>query len=143
MAGLDGLKNAHAYLGELGPLREVLAELQPLLGRIGDPDQQQWAMFESAFPAIGAADGRPPRSASAPPSRSVDAAATRCPESWLTAHLGWVARQRGQVDGRWPPAAGRWRWPPAPSMAGTPAPEPLPAGRHAAELGRKAEACGC
>jgi hypothetical protein len=98
VAGLDGLKNAHAYLGELGPLREVLAELQPLLGRIGDPDLQQWAMFESAFPAIGAADW-------AAAEERIGAAITisrrsghALPESWFTAHLGWVARQRGQVD---------------------------------------------
>ena len=32
--GLDGLKNAYAYLGEVGPLTEVIGELEPMLREI-------------------------------------------------------------------------------------------------------------
>ena len=123
-AGLDGLKNAHAYLGELGPLREVLAELLPLLGRLGDPDLQQWAMFESAFPAVGAADW-------AAAEERIGAAITisraqRLHAARVLVHrapgLGGQATGAGRPGaGLWP--AGRWRWPPAPSIAGTPPPE--------------------
>ena len=55
-------------------------------------------MFESAFPAVGAADW-----ACAEERIGAAIAISRrsgyaLPESWFTAHLGWVARQRGQVD---------------------------------------------
>lgn len=97
-AGLDGLKNAHAYLGELGPLREVLDELVPLVRRLGDPELLQWAVFESAFAAVGAADwdGAEGRIGEA------IAISARCgytlDEGWFTAHLAWVARLRGHHE---------------------------------------------
>ena len=55
-AGLDGLKNAYAYLGWTGELAGVLSELVPLLRRLGDAALLQWAVFESAFAAFGAAE---------------------------------------------------------------------------------------
>ncbi len=104
-AGLDGLKNAYAYLGELGPLDAVLGELVPLLRRLGDPDLLQWAAFESAFAPIAAAAW------SAAEQRIGEAIAISrrsgytLPESWFTAHLGWVAR----LQGRYPEALAHGR----------------------------------
>ena len=45
-----------AYLGDTGALAAVLAELEPLLRRQGDLFRLQWAVFESAFVAVAAAD---------------------------------------------------------------------------------------
>ncbi len=97
-AGLDGLKNAHAYLGELEPLREVLDELEPLLRRLGNLELLQWTVFESAFLAVGAGDWA--------------VAASRCEEairinrrggpvlhdSWFVAYQGCLARLQGRYD---------------------------------------------
>ena len=55
--GLDGLKTAHAYLGEVAPLTEVIDELEPLLRRLGDLRLLEWTVFESAIPAFAAAGG--------------------------------------------------------------------------------------
>jgi hypothetical protein len=55
-AGLDGLKIAYLNLGNARGLADVLAELLPLLRRLGDLFRLQWAEFESAFGFIAAAD---------------------------------------------------------------------------------------
>ena len=52
----DGLKNAHAYLGELVPLATVIDELEPLLRALGDLELLQWTVYESSFAALAAAD---------------------------------------------------------------------------------------
>jgi tetratricopeptide (TPR) repeat protein len=97
-AGLDGMKTACWQSGDLAGLTEVLAELRPLLRRIGDPFLQPWAEFEAAFPAIAAAQW--------------DAAAAAIHTavelnrrggyphftSIFTAYLGWIERLRGNVD---------------------------------------------
>jgi DNA-binding SARP family transcriptional activator/tetratricopeptide (TPR) repeat protein len=97
-AALDGLKTAYAYLGEIEPLVTVLEELEPLVRRDGDLWRLQWALLESAFPA--AAAGR------------WDEAFERVEESlaigrrsgysayvgWFTGVLGWLHRQRGDLD---------------------------------------------
>ena len=97
-AGLDGLKTAYAYLGDIAALRPVLAELEPLVRRLGKSYVLSWLLFESALPAVAAGDW--------------DAALTRIDESiainrrngmraqeaWLMAHRGWVERLRGQLD---------------------------------------------
>ena len=70
----------------------------PLLRRLGDPELLQWAVFESAFAAIGAADW------DAAERRITDAIAISersghdLHGAWFTAHLGWVERQRGRYD---------------------------------------------
>jgi tetratricopeptide (TPR) repeat protein len=96
--GLDGLKNAYAFLGEVGSLTEVIDELEPLVRRSGDLHQLQWTVFESAVPAIAAA-------------RWVDAerrireavdisqrGGLIGQEPWFIAHLGWLARLQGHLD---------------------------------------------
>ncbi|GAA4560635.1 ATP-binding protein [Pseudonocardia xishanensis] len=98
VAALDGLKTPYAYLGAVGPLQEVLAELGPLLGPAGLGKLEIWAAFESAFPAIAAADW-------ATVERRLAEADALCGDrdqpahrSWLTAHRGWVHRLRGRLD---------------------------------------------
>jgi DNA-binding SARP family transcriptional activator len=94
-SGLDALKIAYLSLGDIGALTGVLAELIPLLRRLGDPFLMQWAEFECAFPAIAVADwdkaGAAIETAIALNRRS------GYPHSvaWYTAHLGWLARLRG------------------------------------------------
>jgi DNA-binding SARP family transcriptional activator/tetratricopeptide (TPR) repeat protein len=97
-SALDGLKTGYAYLGEIDELNAVLGELEPLLRRQGDLFRLHWALFESAFSAIAAADW--------------DAAIDRIEEAaeinrmigytanqpWYDAHLGWVERLRGTYD---------------------------------------------
>ena len=97
-AALDGLKTAYAYLGEIAALEPVLDELLPLLGRRGDLWRMQWAVFESAMPAIARGDWD---------------CAVACIEramavnheagygeyvAWFLAHRGWVERLRGRLD---------------------------------------------
>ncbi|MDN5858675.1 MAG: hypothetical protein L0H84_08620, partial [Pseudonocardia sp.] len=97
-AGLDGLKNVYAYLGESQPLTRAIDELQSVLSRLGDLALLQWAMFESSVPAIAAADWADAEH------RMGDAVAISRRgglvghESWFIAHLGWLARLQGQLD---------------------------------------------
>jgi DNA-binding SARP family transcriptional activator len=95
-AALDGLKTAHLSLGDTHGLREVLAELTPLLHRLGDLFHLQWAEFESAFLAVAAADWD---SATIAIEAAIDINRRGgYPQSaaWYTANLGWVARLRGR-----------------------------------------------
>lgn len=94
-AGLDGLKIAYLNVGYLSGLAGVLAELRPLLRRLGDLYRLQWAEFESAYLSI------------APGDLDKAAAAMRAGlevnrrggyphfAAYYTAHLGWLARLRG------------------------------------------------
>ncbi|SED79566.1 transcriptional activator domain-containing protein [Jiangella alba] len=95
---LDGLKTAHAYLGEVRELRVVLDELESLCRRSGDLWLLQWCVFESAFPAIARGDW------DTATSRVEEALAVNRRsgytgyESWYEANLGWIARLRGRPD---------------------------------------------
>ena len=95
-AGLDGLKTAYLNLGDTEGLARVLAELDPLLRRLGDLFRLQWSEFESAFLAIAAADWDRATAA-------IDAALAvnhrggyPHAAAWYVAHLGWLARLRGR-----------------------------------------------
>jgi DNA-binding SARP family transcriptional activator/predicted ATPase len=97
-AGLDGLKTAYLHLGDGQGLAAVLAELRPLLRRLGDLFRLQWAEFEAAFGFIAAADWD-----SAVAAMESAIAVNRrggYPHfaAWYTAHLGWLARLRGRDD---------------------------------------------
>ncbi len=92
---LDGAKTGFAYLGMLPELETTLSELEPLLRAQGDLWRLQWTVFESSFPFI--ADARWPDAVA-----QVEAALALNRrsgyvgyESWLTAHLGWLARLQG------------------------------------------------
>ncbi|WP_300008969.1 AAA family ATPase [Pseudonocardia sp.] len=97
-AGLDGVKTAYAYLGDVAALVPVLAELEPLARRRGSLQVLYWTLFESALPAVAAADWdtalRRIDQALAVNRRSAMASV----EPWFLAHQGWVQRLRGRTD---------------------------------------------
>jgi DNA-binding SARP family transcriptional activator/tetratricopeptide (TPR) repeat protein len=97
-AGLDGLKNVHAYLGHTGALATVLDELDPLLRRQGDLYLLQTAVFESAFVPMAAGDWE---QAIAATESAMEINRRSGWPHWAAqyfAHLGWVARLRGRDD---------------------------------------------
>lgn len=97
-AGLDGLKSAHAYLGDSARLGPVLAELEPMLRRRGDLKYLYWAVFESALPMVATAewDRAAERIAAA---LEIDRRSGYVAHvGWLVAHQGWVERLRGRHD---------------------------------------------
>jgi DNA-binding SARP family transcriptional activator/tetratricopeptide (TPR) repeat protein len=96
--GLDGLKNVQAYLGEIAPLAETLDELEPLLRRLRDLYRLEWAVFESSFPAIAAADWK---DAERRIGEAIEVNRRRSDhtyEAWFVAHLGWLSRLQGRLD---------------------------------------------
>ncbi|MGB6578371.1 MAG: hypothetical protein WBF34_10660 [Streptosporangiaceae bacterium] len=96
-AGLDGLKFAYLSVGDTSALANVLAELGPLLRRLGDSFRSQWAEFEGAFLSVAAAewDG-----ATAAIRAAVEVNHRGYPQwvAWYVAHLGWLTRLRGRDD---------------------------------------------
>jgi DNA-binding SARP family transcriptional activator/tetratricopeptide (TPR) repeat protein len=97
-SALDGLKTAYAYLGHVQPLSEVLTELEPLQRRLGDLTGLEWAVFESSFVPIAAADWDLARTriieAIEINKRSTYIAGQAC----YVAHLGWLDRLQGRTD---------------------------------------------
>ena len=96
--GLDGLKTSLAYLGERDGLNEVIDELEPLARRQGDLLLLHWAVFEGAFPAIAAADWELARARIGQAIEMNGRSGYVGHETWLVAHLGWVARLQGRYD---------------------------------------------
>jgi DNA-binding SARP family transcriptional activator len=97
-AGLDGLKTAYLSLGDTAALAGVLAELNPLLHRLGDLFLMPWAEFEGAFLAVAAADWD---QAGAAMEKAVELnrqAGYPHQQAWYVAHQGWLARLRGDQD---------------------------------------------
>jgi DNA-binding SARP family transcriptional activator len=97
-AGLDGLKGACVHVGDAQGLTAVLAELKPLLRRLGDLTRLQWAEFDSAFPFIAAADWD---QAIATMETAIEVNRRGGYPSWAavyTMYLGWLARLRGRDD---------------------------------------------
>ncbi len=123
VVGLDGLKTAHAYLGNVVDLAEVIEEMEPLVRRRDDRWLLPWAIFEGSFGAIAGGRWDEARERIG---EAVDASAhSGYPghATWFVAHLGWVARLQGDLDealelgrravelgGR---AAHSWWWPTA------------------------------
>ncbi len=97
-AGLDGLKTAYFFLGEIGPLDAVTEELEPLARRLGDLWRLQWTMFESAFAPYARGDWEAAstrmESALEVNRRSGYAAY----EAWFVAHLGRLEQLRGRDE---------------------------------------------
>jgi tetratricopeptide (TPR) repeat protein len=96
--GLDAVKTSCAYLGRVDELAPVVAELEPLLRRLGDLWMLQWTVFESAFVPWAAGDDGAALD-------RVQAALEICRRSGYTpqepffvAHLGWVHRLAGRLD---------------------------------------------
>jgi DNA-binding SARP family transcriptional activator len=96
--GLDAMKTAAAYLGVVEELEPVVAELEPLLRRLGDLWMLQWTLFESMVVPLAAGDD-------AAALGRIEAARDMCRRSGYTpyepffiAHLGWVHRLAGRPD---------------------------------------------
>jgi DNA-binding SARP family transcriptional activator/tetratricopeptide (TPR) repeat protein len=96
--GLDALKTAYVGIGDVPALSEVLAELGPLVRRLGDPFRLQWAEFESAFVCVAAADWNGAQQAIQAGIEANRRAGYPHFTSWYVAHLGWLARLRGHDD---------------------------------------------
>jgi tetratricopeptide (TPR) repeat protein len=97
-AGLDGLKIAYLSLGDTRALAGVLAELNPLLRRLGDLFLLPWAVFESAFLAIAAANWDSAVAAIEAAIELNHRVGYPHWKAWYVAHLGWLARLRGQQE---------------------------------------------
>jgi tetratricopeptide (TPR) repeat protein len=98
VVGLDGLKTAHAYLGHVAELAEVLEEMEPLVRRRDDRWLLPWAIFEGSFGAIAGGRWDEARERIG---EAVEASAhSGYPghATWFVAHLGWVARLQGDLD---------------------------------------------
>ena len=97
-AGLDGLKTAYLNLGDTRALADVLAELNPLLRRRGDPFLLQWAEFEAAFLSVAAADLDQATATVETAIKLNHQGGYPRQGTWYLAHLGWLARLRGRAD---------------------------------------------
>jgi DNA-binding SARP family transcriptional activator/tetratricopeptide (TPR) repeat protein len=96
--GLDAVKTSVAYVGDVAALEPVVAELEPLLRRLGDLWMLQWTVFESAFVPLAAGDD-------ALAMDRIQRAREVClrsgyvaHEPFFVAHLGWVHRLSGRMD---------------------------------------------
>jgi DNA-binding SARP family transcriptional activator/tetratricopeptide (TPR) repeat protein len=96
--GLDGIKTAHAYLGDVGPLRIVIDELAPLLRRLRHTWLLQWCVFESSFVAMAAGDSRSTRSLIDESLRLNEQTGYPAYAVFFLAHRGWFARLDGEID---------------------------------------------
>jgi DNA-binding SARP family transcriptional activator len=97
-AGLDGLKIAYLTVGDLQGFATVLAELRPLLRRLGDLFRLQWAEFEAAYLFIASADWDKAVAAMKNGIEVNRRGGYPHFAAWYTAHLGWLARLRGHDD---------------------------------------------
>ncbi len=103
--GLDGMKTAHAYLGDSAALLPVLDELTPILARLGWTEYRCWATFESALPAVAAADWDLATARVDEAIEIQEQGGIRSTNPWLAAHRAWLERLRG----RYPDAVERGR----------------------------------
>jgi DNA-binding SARP family transcriptional activator len=95
-AGLDGLKLVDLSLGNISAMAAVLAELDPLLRRLGDLFRLQWAAFEGAFLLVAAAELDQAAAAAETAMELNRQAGYPGHAAWFVAHLGWLARLRGR-----------------------------------------------
>ena len=97
-AGLDGLKLVYLSLGDTRGLAAVIAELDPLLRRLGDLFRLQWAGFEGGFLFVAAADLDQAAAAAETAIELNRQAGYARHAAWFVAHLGWLARLRGREE---------------------------------------------
>ncbi len=95
-AGLDGLKLAYLSLGDTHGLVAVLAELSPLLRRLGDLFRLPWAEFESGFVPLAAGDLDQAAAAFEQGTDVIRRVGYPHSVAWFVAHSGWLARLRGR-----------------------------------------------
>lgn len=96
--GLDGLKNVYAYLGDVGPLAEVLDELTPLVRRSANAWLLQWCVFESSFAAMAIGDVASARARVDEAIVVNEQSGFPAYASFFLAHRGWMARLAGELD---------------------------------------------
>jgi DNA-binding SARP family transcriptional activator/tetratricopeptide (TPR) repeat protein len=96
--GLDGIKTAYAYLGDVGPLRTVIDELTPLLRRLRHTWLLQWCVFESSFVTMAAGDSRSTRSLIDESLQLNLQTGYPAYAVFFLAHRGWFARLDGELD---------------------------------------------
>jgi hypothetical protein len=96
--GLDALKTVYGGIGDARALAGVLAELGPLVRRLGDLFRLQWVEFESAFVCVAAADWEGAARAIRSGIEANRRGGYPHAASWYVAHLGWLARLRGHDD---------------------------------------------
>ena len=99
VVGLDGLKTAHAYLGHVVELAEVIEEMEPLARRRDDRWYLPWAVFEGSFGAIAAGRWDAARGCIHEAVEMSGHSGYPAHATWFVAHLGWVARLQGDLDG--------------------------------------------
>jgi DNA-binding SARP family transcriptional activator/tetratricopeptide (TPR) repeat protein len=97
-SALDGLKIAYLNLGDTRGLTDVLAELTPLVRRLGDMFRLQWAEFEAAFLHVAVAEWDKAVAAMESAIETNRHGGYPHFAAWYTAHLGWLARIRGRDD---------------------------------------------
>jgi DNA-binding SARP family transcriptional activator len=97
-AGLDGLKLAYLSLGDTHGLVAVLAELSPLLHRLGDLFRLPWAEFESGFVPVAAGDLDQAAAAFEKGTDVIRRVGYPHSVAWFVAHSGWLARLRGRDE---------------------------------------------
>jgi tetratricopeptide (TPR) repeat protein len=98
-AALDGRKTSLAYIGEVGELQKLIDELDPLLRRLGDLFRLHWAVFESSFGAIARGDWTAAADRIKAALEVQRQSGYTAYAGWHVAHLGWLARLQGNVDG--------------------------------------------
>lgn len=98
LVGLDGLKTAYAYAGMVDELTDVLDEVEPLARRLPDRAVLQWALFEGSFAAIAAGRWDEARARIAEAMAVTRHSGYGGHDAWFLAHLGWVAREQGDLD---------------------------------------------
>jgi DNA-binding SARP family transcriptional activator/tetratricopeptide (TPR) repeat protein len=96
--GLQGLKAAYAYLGDLTSLSEVISELEPLQRRLGDLPALEWAVYESSLPAIGSGDWELARNRICEAIEINRRSEFVAGQAWYVAHLGWLERLQGRTE---------------------------------------------
>ncbi|HTY70965.1 MAG TPA: BTAD domain-containing putative transcriptional regulator [Actinomycetes bacterium] len=96
--GLDGLKTVYAYTGRIAELTALTDELEVLLRRAGNLHLLQWTVFERAMVPLARGGWDQARSL-VEEALAISRRSGRIGhESWYLAHLGWIARLRGDLD---------------------------------------------
>ena len=96
VAALDGLKTAHAFVGDVRSLSVVLDELEPELRRRGDLWRLQWCVFDSAYPAVAGADWTRAEDRMRAAIEINRRSGYLAYGVWFEAHLGWLLRLAGR-----------------------------------------------
>ncbi len=98
VSALDGLKTAYVFLGDVRSNAAVLDELEPALRRRGDLWRLQWCVFDSAYPAVAAADWGLAEARIRAALEVNERSGYRAYGLWFRARLGWLLRLAGRPE---------------------------------------------